>query len=71
MGRKMAKPGRPLKRVPDSILRSRVCLVVPPRQAVHPGRSAFLNFEKRQPEQSHMHTWAQVALDLINQQPMM
>src|SRR6266852_5457241 len=29
-----------------------VCLVVLPTQAVHPGRSVLLNFEKRQPEQS-------------------
>jgi hypothetical protein len=29
-----------------------VCLVVLPRQAVHPGRSVLLDFEKRQPEQS-------------------
>jgi hypothetical protein len=28
-----------------------VCLIVLPRQAVHPGRSVLLDFEKRQPEQ--------------------
>jgi hypothetical protein len=27
------------------------CLVVLPRQAVHPGRGVLLNFEERQPEQ--------------------